>query len=332
MSVTVLHGLALHRYVVDERARVLGDGDTSCTVVFGEEKIGIVFRLGVAARQMTELVCQHLELVNVEAFGLFVEEERELDLDELVVARSRLVLRKRASNAFRGCVLNSDGLCWRGWLSWQMRPVEILSLCGCDRGMALALSSSGQSLEPDVPLEQQLAADMQSRHVGDVLLLIARSEKPVCAAALSAPLRGWILMGQDARKQVMLAAVSDATGHDLLRAMRPDGGAEEWSLLQAGTPVNLDERLQWTDDRLQIRGAQEEQQAVMQAAAAAFAEAAQYNLLRGETVVHKIQNVFHWVRRVGKVLGTLLLTRYRIVFVAHDRSTFVAFLFFFFFF
>jgi hypothetical protein len=338
MSVTIVgRDGAMRSAVGPGGALLLGEGDCCCEVRFGETVVNAVFsRTATVARDLVEALCTHLSSVSPDGCVLCVvdaagDEERGTELDDSAVLGESttggqlLVLRKRAADSFRVCVFGpAKGSVFRGWLRWGMTPGEVALLVAPSRHDC-ALFCGCSVLQASLRLDQQPALSAEMRTAGPMPILLelrpARAAERPMVAIVGAPLRAVVLTGSAEPRCVGVAASPDATGHVVAAAAHPR--EEELSLVGKSGLINLDEPLSIDAGvALQIKGAHEEQRAVMEAAAAAFGAAKHFNLLRGEEVVHKIANVTHWVPHIGKVLGTLLLTPFRLVFVAHDRSTY----------
>jgi hypothetical protein len=296
-----------------------GRTDSVCHVIFGVvSRVTVLFcREGTVVRQVMEVACLHLGLGGTDEYVL-LNETVEQDLDDFVLPAAVLVLQKRDLQSVRACVVGK-GICWRGWLAWTMRPCDVFARCGLGLNEMLC-STSGAFLDAELCLEQHDELRKQVSVASDVLVLMVRSSFE-SVVAVSPPICGWLLREGEGKRTVVVST-EGATGKELLGATVP--GSKDWSLLQKGNILNLEEPVQQDEPgshQLQMKGPHEDHQALMQAAAAAFAESNQFSLLRGEVVLHKIYNVTHWVRQVGRVLGTLLLTHFRILFAAHDRST-----------
>ncbi len=311
---------------------VLGSGDSACFVVWEGFSVCVFFSGALLARTLSGAVCSHLGLHNTST-ALFDERCDEwLDEEHLVFHGARLQLRHRPALLLRvwatattdaSSCSSSRPLWWRGALvlgAHDSVTDAVLSRLGLalqeekkEEGWCLAEARSGRVLSP-----LETAAELRrDRAEEEVFVLVARRRSAEQCTVLQHPAQqGWILSGR-----LLVAASPGVTGRALLEAVRP---GEECSLMQSGKLVNLDEPLvqdSLDSMRLDVKVPEEDHRAVMRAAAAAFSEATQYNLLRGEGVVHKIPNVTHSVRRVGPVEGTLVLTAFRIVFIAHNRST-----------
>lgn len=255
-----------------------------------------------------------------------------------VRAARPLELRRRPADAFRACVVvqppaPASAQVWRGFLRGSMTASEAVLLCcvhTSPEAMHVFNPLRGAWLIGSMRLDQQGVMLPATATQSLVMLEIRRRPTAVShVAVLSEPLRAWNVAGtaHGAAKVISVVGWPSTRGRQVVEACRPGAAAAgaECSLVSSTSMqfINQDEPIE--DDAgvsLLVKGQAEDQEAILEAAALAFGSTNHYELLPGEIACHKLQNVTHWVPQVGKVLGTLILTTFRIIFVPHDRSTY----------
>lgn len=305
--------------------RELGDDDTwvlsncdECAKVQLEKENAIVWvaysKGCTRVQDVVRAVCAAQKL-REEQFGLFSgqgEEDAPLDEESCLEPSDKddeCLYLKSKDGKWSRLILFGPGIFWKGYVRvGRETPGSLLSKLGMSSQVQLRLVHNGVLLKENSPLCDAETSVFVEALVGPLY-------GP--AAACCAPAVTYVI-GSEA-----VAAGPKAAAMQLLAAVHPDAPQEELSLWQGSHPVTANQ-VPVAGAHLVARGNPQERQAVMEAAAAAFGSAAgESELLAGEHVVHKIQNVIHWAPHTGqRVIGTLLLTDFRLLFVAHDRSTY----------
>ena len=282
-------------------------------------------------KDIVSLFCFELSLGSADAYGIFSEDGTYID-DHCVVSQLQsvkegqlLFLRKKPIESFLTIVsvrVGEKETFWKGYLRCSMFVSEILLLLD-DRS---SIPQHAGVFDPvqKIWLSHTLRLDQQgfSRRTALCFLEVRlRPSVPSVVAILRTPLRCWTVSGS--KETLSVVGDQSATAAQVLAAARED--VTELSLYSSKTGQPLDPNAAIDDGDgciLLVKGPNEDSQSIMEAAAAAFGHTSHFDLLEGETINHKIHNVLHFVPSVGKVVGILLLTPFRLLFVANDRSTY----------